>query len=176
VYCNAKDAVTIWDTILEKGARFNVIPASWDSLDLTRVEASLLFFPNDMPEGDTTPWEVNMDWCIDLDKAGDYVGKQAILNLKGRERFKQVGLVCKSNAAVEIGAKLIIEGKEVGEVTSSSYSRYLMKSLAMVHIKPEVSKIGTKVMVSGATPVEAYVVETPFYDAMRLRTYTKTSA
>ncbi len=176
VYCDAKDAVTIWDTILEKGSPFNVIPASWDSLDLTRVEAGLLFFPNDMPEGDTTPWEVGMDWCIDLDKEGDYVGKDAVLNLKGRERFKHVGIVCQSNEAVEVGAKLIIEGKEVGEVTSPSYSRYLMKSIALVHIKPEVSKIGTKVMVSGATPVEAYVVETPFYDAMRLRTYTKTSA
>ncbi|WP_438970697.1 aminomethyltransferase family protein [Methylophaga sp.] len=171
VYCSANDAVHLWDSILEKGHRYGAIPASWDSLDLTRVEAALLFFPYDMPEGDTTPWEVNMSWCIDQNKQGDYIGKQALAKLKGRERFKQTGLVCQSNEAVEIGAKIIRDGKEIGEVTSAIYSQYLMKSIAMVHIKPEFSQIGTQVLVAGAKPVNAHVVKTPFYDPMRLRTH-----
>jgi len=171
VYCSANDAVHLWDSILEKGHRYGAIPASWDSLDLTRVEAALLFFPYDMPEGDTTPWEVNMGWCIDLNKTGDYIGKQALTQLKGRQRFKQAGLVCQSNEAVEIGAKIIKDGKEIGEVTSAIYSQYLMKSIAMVHIKPEFSQLGNQVVVTGATPVKAHVVKTPFYDPMRLRTH-----
>lgn len=172
VYCSAKDAVHLWDSILEKGHRYGVIPASWDSLDLTRVEAALLFFPYDMPEGDTTPWEVNMHWCVDLNKKGDYIGKEALTKLKGRERFKQAGLVCQSSEAVEIGAKIIRDGKEIGEVTSAIFSRYLMQSIAMVHIKPEFSQLGTQVIVNtGSKPVKAHVVKTPFYDPMRLRTH-----
>jgi aminomethyltransferase len=169
VYCSAADAVYLWDMILEKGHRYGAIPASWDSLDLTRVEAALLFFPFDMPEGDTTPWEVNMDWCVDLDKPGDYIGKEAVTKLKGRERFKQIGLECMTNEAVEVGTKLLIDGKEVGVVTSSSYSQYLMKSLAMAHIKPEYSQLGTQVKMAGE--VKATVVKTPFYDPMRVRTH-----
>jgi aminomethyltransferase len=157
--------------ILEKGHRYGVIAASWDSLDLTRVEAALLFYPFDMPEGDTTPWEVNMHWCVDLNKKGDYIGKQALLKLKGRERFKQAGLVCQSSEAMPEGAKIIKDGKEIGVVTSASFSRYLMKSIAMVHIKPEFSQIGTQVVVAAETPVKAHVVKTPFYDPMRLRTH-----
>ncbi|MTI62424.1 MAG: aminomethyl transferase family protein [Methylophaga sp.] len=171
VYCQAKDAVHIWDMILEKGHPYGVIAASWDSLDLTRVEAALLFYPFDMPEGDTTPWEVNMHWCIDLNKKGDYIGKEALLKLKGRERFKQAGLVCQSSEAMPEGAKIIKDGKEIGVVTSASFSRYLMKSLAMVHIKPEFSLLGTQVVVAAETPVKAHVVKTPFYDPMRLRTH-----
>ena len=171
VYCSSDDAIHLWDSILEQGKPYGAIAASWDSLDLTRVEAALLFFPYDMPEGDTTPWEVNMDWCIDLEKRGDYIGKQAVLNLKGRERFKQAGLECRSDQPMEVGAKIIKDGKEIGEVTSASFSQFLMKSIAMVHIKPEYSQLGTQVVVAGATPVKAHVVKTPFYDPMRLRTH-----
>ncbi|MCX4187074.1 aminomethyltransferase family protein [Methylophaga sp. OBS4] len=171
VYCHADDAIHLWDSILEKGHPYGVMAASWDSLDLTRVEAALLFYPYDMPEGDTTPWEVNLGWCVDLDKPGNYIGKEALLKLRGRERFKQVGLECQSSEAVEAGARIIKDGREIGVVTSACYSRYLMKSLAMVHVKPEFSQLGTQVVISGETPVEAHVVKTPFYDPMRLRTH-----
>ena len=171
VYCASKDAIMIWDKILEAGQPFGAIAASWDSLDLTRIEAGLLFFPFEMPEGDTTPWEVNMGWGIDVNKKADYVGKEALLMLKGRERFKQTGLVCNSSSAVESGAKIIKDGKEIGVVTSACFSRYLMLSIAMVHIKPEFSQIGTVVTVAGTSECKARVARTPFYDPMRLRTH-----
>lgn len=171
VYCEAKDAVFLWDIILEKGKPYGVIPASWDSLDLTRVEANLLFFPFDMPEGDTSPWEVNMDWCVDLNKAGDYIGKKAVLDLKGKERVKQAGLICMTDSVVEVGSKIYLESKEVGVVTSSSYSKYLMQSLAMVHLIPEASALGTTLVIGDDIP--AFVTKTPFYDPMRLRTHPK---
>ncbi len=52
----AKYIETIWDEILEVGKPFGIVPASWNCLELTRVEAALQFFPFEMPEGDTTPW------------------------------------------------------------------------------------------------------------------------
>lgn len=171
VYCKANDAVYLWDAILEKGKPYGVIAASWDSLDLTRVEASLLFFPFDMPEGDTTPWEVNMDWCVDLDKEADYIGKEAVLASKGKERVKQAGMICLTDEAVEVGSKIFKDGEEIGVVTSSSYSQYLMQSLAMVHLKPEFTGLGTEAVIGEG--VKAFVTKTPFYDPMRLRTHPK---
>ncbi len=175
VYSASKDTVMIWDKILEAGQPFGAIAASWDSLDLTRIEAGLLFFPFEMPEGDTTPWEVNMGWGVDVNKKADYIGKDAVLMLKGRVRFKQTGLVCNSSSAVEAGAKIIKDGKEIGVVTSACFSRYLMQSIAMVHIKPEFSDIGTAVTVVGTSECKATVARTPFYDPMRLRTHPENS-
>lgn len=172
VYCKAKDAVELWDKILEVGQPFGAIPASWNSLDLTRIEAALLFFPFEMPEGDTTPWEVSMGWGVDVDKAGDYIGKAAVLKSRGKERVKQAGLICRSTSAVESGAKILKDGQEIGVVTSASYSRYLMQSLAMVHLKPEFTALGTIMDVVGShATCKAYVAQTPFYDPMRLRTH-----
>lgn len=173
VYCASKDAVFLWDAVLDAGQSRGVIPASWTALDLTRVEGALLFFPYDMPEGDTTPWEVNMDWAVDLDKKADYIGKAAVLLSRGRERVLQAGLLVQHHAAVDPGAKIFDEsGKEVGVVTSASYSRLLMQSLAMVHLKPALARAGTRLSIAnGSKPLEALVVRTPFYDPLRQRTH-----
>lgn len=173
VYCAAKDAVFLWDAILEAGKPQGVIPASWTALDLTRVEGALLFFPYEMPEGDTTPWEVGMDWAVDLDKKADYIGKAAVLKAKGQERVKQAGMLVHHHAAVDPGAKVFdADGKEVGVVTSASYSRLLMQSLAMVHLLPAKAAIGTSLRIAnGSKPLDALVVRTPFYDPLRQRTH-----
>jgi aminomethyltransferase len=172
VYSSAKDIVIIWDKILELGKPFGIMPASWNCLELTRVEAALQFFPFEMPEGDTTPWEAGLGWAVDLDKTADYTGKAAVMKSKGQERVKQGGIVCQSATAVEAGAKIMKDGIEVGIVTSSSYSQYLMLSIAMMHIKPEYSAIGTAVEIIGKkSTCKARVAQTPFYDPMRLRTY-----
>lgn len=173
VYCAAQDAVFLWDAILEAGRPQGVIPASWTALDLTRVEGGLLFFPYDMPEGDTTPWEVNMDWAVDLDKPGDYIGKAAVLAARGRERVRQAGALVHHHAAVDPGAKIFdAAGQEVGVVTSASYSRLLMQSLAMIHLQPALATPGTRLRIAnGDRPLEALVVRTPFYDPLRQRTH-----
>jgi len=177
VYCPAADALYLWDTILAVGRPLGVLPASWNCLEITRIESCLLFFPFDMPEGDTTPWEVKMGWAVDLDKRADYIGKQAVLASKGKERVLQAGLSCQAAVAVEAGARILAGGDEVGVVTSAGYSRYLMRSLAMAHLKPSASAIGTRVEVRGPrVSCEATVVQTPFYDPMRIRTHPERAA
>jgi len=171
IYGSAKEIVTIWDKILEVGKPAGVVPASWNCLELTRLEGALQFFPFEMPEGDTTPWEAGLGWAVDINKPAAYTGKAAVLKSKGKERVKHIGLVCQSATAVEAGAKVMKNDIEVGIVTSSSYSQFLMLSIAMAHIKPEYSEIGVVVEVVGkAMSCRARVAQTPFYDPMRLRT------
>jgi aminomethyltransferase len=166
------DAVPIWDALLEVGAAAGVVAASWSALELARVEAALLFYPFDMPEGDTTPWEVNMHWAVDLQKTADYIGKHAVLRLRGRERFRQAGLAVEHSEAVPAGSEIFIGRDKVGVVTSSAYSRYLMLSLAMVHLVPSATHVGTRVSIhSHGSERAATVVRTPFYDPMRLRSH-----
>lgn len=168
----SKDMVEIWDRILEIGKPLGVIAASWNALELARMEAALPFFPFEMPEGDTTPWEAGLGWAVDLDKQASYIGKDAVMKSREHARVKQVGLVCHSPVAVEPGAKIMVAGKEVGVITSGSFSRFLMLSIALAHVKPEFSQIGTLVEVVGSNGrCSARVAQTPFYDPMRLRVF-----
>lgn len=171
VFCTARDAVSVWDAIMEAGKPSGICAASWDCLDIVRVEGALLFFPFDMPRPDTTPWEVGADWTVDLDKP-DFRGKEALIRRRGRERFRQVGLEILSDEAVAPGSRVFKDGEEVGTVNSSTYSRHLMKSLGLAHLPPALSALGTRVEVrTGKGALEADVVRTPFYDPLRLRTH-----
>jgi aminomethyltransferase len=172
VFCSAADAPYIWDTILAVGKSKGVVPVSWTCLDIVRVEGGLLFYPFDMPHGDTTPWEVRADWTIDLSKP-DFIGKQAVLASKGKERSLITGLEVATDRAIEPGAKITVGGKEVGVVTSTVFSQHLMKSLAMAQIKPEFTALGTEVVVHDKGDHAAVVVKMPFYDPLRLRTHPK---
>ncbi len=171
VFCTAADAEYLWDKIIEAGKPFGICAASWDCLDIVRVEGSLLFFPFDMPNGDETPWEVGADWTVDLSKP-DFNGKTALETRKGQVRFANVGLEIDANAAIKPGAKLVRDGKQVGTVNSTTYSRHLMKSLALAQVTPDLTAWGTELSVrSGEGEYAAYVVRTPFYDPNRLRTH-----
>lgn len=171
VFCASKDAPIIWDLILSAGKDKGVQPVSWSCLDIIRVEGGLLFFPFDMTHGDTTPWEVRADWTVDLSKP-EFIGKDALIAKKGKERSFIAGLEVLHHEAVSPGAKIYANGKEVGEVTSTTFSQHLMKSLAMAQIAPEFTNFGTELTVrDNGKDYVANVVRMPFYDPMRLRTH-----
>ena len=171
VFCAAADAVALWDAILAAGKPVGAMAVSWSCLDVVRVEGGLLFFPYDMPQGDTTPWEVGLGWTVDLSKPA-FRGRDALVRRKGQERVAQVGVEIDHHAAVESGAKLFRDGKEVGLVNSTAYSRYLMRSLALAHVTRDLAAFGTELEVRGADGTfAARVVKTPFYDPLRLRTH-----
>ena len=171
VFCRSKDAHFIWDSILEAGKEEGVTPVSWSCLDIVRVEGGLLFFPFDMTHGDTTPWEVRADWTIDLSKP-DFVGKKALAEKKGKERSFITGLEVWHDQAITPLARIFAGDKEVGVVTSTTYSQHLMKSLAMAQIAPQFTGLGTELRIKdGSSDYRAVVVQMPFYDPMRLRTH-----
>ncbi|VTZ25052.1 Aminomethyltransferase [Methylocella tundrae] len=171
VFCRAADAVFIWDSILDAGKPFGAMAVSWACLDIVRVEGGLLFFPYDMPEGDTTPWEVGVDWTVDLDKPS-FRGKDALSRRRGQKRVAQVGIEIDHHEAIEPGAQIFKGGKQTGVVNSSTYSQHLMRSIALAHVEPAHKAFGTELEIrSDAGIFKARVVKTPFYDPLRLRTH-----
>jgi len=170
VFCSAADAPYIWDAILEAGKDAGVQPVSWSCLDIVRVEGGLLFFPFDMTHAETTPWEVRADWTVDLSKP-DFVGKKALVDKKGKERSFIAGIEVAHSKAIEPGTKISANGKPAGVVTSSTFSRHLMKSLAMAQLKPEFTALGTELTLHDGQDYQGLVVKMPFYDPLRLRTH-----
>ncbi len=169
IYCKTADAAYLWDAIVKAGVGHGLMPGSWTALNGLRTESGLLFFPLDMPEGDVTPWEIGMGWTVS-DK-GDYRGKAAVLAAKSSPRFSLGGIWIKHDAPVAGGASILVDGKVAGIVTSPTYSRYLMQSLALAHLQPAAQALGTAVQVKNpdGTQYAGNVVRCPFYDPMRLR-------
>lgn len=168
VFCRGEDAIEIWDQILQHGESVNVLPCSFDCLDVIRVEAALLFYPYDMNE-QFTPWEVGLGFTVNREK-GEFRGKQAVLAAEGNERVKLAGIVANYGDILDEEAKLYRDGQEVGTVNSPAYSHRMDSSLALVHLTPSATTVGTELEVRGDTvSCDARVERIPFYDPEKKR-------
>ena len=160
----------IWDQILGHGEADGVMACSFTALDKVRIEAALLFFGYDMTD-EHTPWEVGLGFTVNRTKEA-FRGKEAVMQAEGKERFLGAGIVVESPDALAGGEKLLREGEEVGLVNSPAWSHRMNQSLALVHLRPDSAKPGTKLEVVGeGVSCAAEVGATPFYDPQKSRTH-----
>ena len=170
MFVDPQYACIVWDSIMEHGKDLGVMPCSINSIFPVRMEAALLWRRFDLMEN--TPWEVKMPWAVDTTKA-EFRGKEALMAAKGKERFKIAGIEVDLDTALAGGEKLMIDGEEVGVVNDKpAYSNRLKKSLAIVRLNPEVSKVGTRLDVVGDEgQCTATVVKFPVYDTDKSKTH-----
>ena len=173
IFCRGKDAVHLWDNILEKGGD-DVRPTQFSTLDMLRIESYLLFYPGDNSEtfpfddepcGDTL-WELGLDFTVSPDKEG-FIGAENHYASKGKERFKIFGVqLSDSMDQMEMFARVIHEGKDVGVITYGLSSELNKYSVAIARLSPEAAKAGTKLTVvqPDGTELAATAEEMPFYD------------
>lgn len=175
IFCNAKDAVHIWDSILEAGKDMGVRPTQFSTLDMLRIESYLLFYPGDNSEtfpfedetcGDTL-WELGLDFTVSPGKEG-FIGSENHYASKGKERFKIFGVKLAGDAMdqMEMFARVMHDGKDAGVITYGLSSELNGYSVAIARLSPEVAKAGTKVTVvqPDGTELAATAEEMPFYD------------
>lgn len=166
IYADGKNICEIWDAILEAGKDAGVIPGSFASLDKVRLEFGLLFYPYDMSEA-TTPWEINLPWCVGKDK--DFRGKDACMAAKGKEKIKLVGLSCSLDEAAPEASKLFANGEEVGVINSPGYSHRMGASISLGHVKVGNDAPGTvlEAKAEDGTTFTATVTAMPMYDPQK---------
>ena len=175
IFCRAKDAVHIWDSVLETGGD-DVRPTQFSTLDMLRIESYLLFYPGDnsetFPFEDGTPagdslWELGLDFTVSPGKEG-FIGSENHYAMKGKERFKIFGVKLEGDAMdqMEMFARVHADGKDVGVITYGLSSELNGYSVAIARLDPSVASPGTKLTVvqPDGTELAATAEEMPFYD------------
>jgi aminomethyltransferase len=156
IFCRAKDATKIWDTIVSEGKPLGIVPASFVALDWLRVESYLLFYPydnsqmypfDDEPAGDTL-WELGLDFTVSPEKAG-FRGAEEHYRLKGKERFKIYGVLADTDKPLDAGDLIFADDHQVGVVTCGMYSRLTKRSMAISRMSVPAAKQGTKLRIRG---------------------------
>ena len=94
-------------------------------LELLRIEQGVPAYPNEMNEGHN-PLESNLKPHISFNK-GCYIGQEVVARLNTYDRVQR--FLCRldlgDGVAAEPGSPIIVDGSEVGEVTSSAPSMAL---------------------------------------------------
>lgn len=158
IFADAKVIGDIWDRLVSEG----VMPCSFTALDKVRIEAGLLFYGYDMTE-DNTPWDVGLGFTVSNNK-GDFRGKEALMAVKGNEMIQNVTLDIDHADMVAGGETLSLDGVDIGVINSPCFSHRMNKSLALAHIKSDVS-VGAVLKVTGdGIDTTATLVQSPIYD------------
>lgn len=100
--------------------------------DLMRLEAGLCLHGNDM-NPDTTVIEASLLWLIPKARRekGDFRGGEALKNPELKKKPRRMGFVVDKGAPMRPGSKLEADGKQVGWVTSGTFSPVLKKAVGM---------------------------------------------
>jgi folate-binding protein YgfZ len=125
-------------------------------IDTLRVEAGLPKFHRDMDE-DTIPLEAGIESrAISLTK-GCYVGQEVIIRVlhrgHGRVARRLVGLTLEGDRVPVPGSTALVDGRDVGRVTSAVLSPSLARPIALAYLHRDFTEPGARVTVDGASGV-----------------------
>ncbi|MFZ5944105.1 MAG: glycine cleavage system aminomethyltransferase GcvT [Bacillota bacterium] len=164
IYLKANDAQSLWQQFLKAGAGYNLSPIGLGARDTLRFEAALPLYGHELGP-DITPLEAGLGVFVDLKAEADFIGKSALFEQEktGLSR-KKVGLEMIDRGIPREGYAILLDGKEIGFITSGSFSPTLGKNLGIALIDSEYAQIGSTVeVVVRNKPCKAVLVKIPFY-------------
>jgi len=149
----AQETETVTQLLLDAGGE-DIRLAGLGARDSLRLEAGMCLYGHDLDDS-TTPVEAGLSWVIGKRRReeGGFNGAETILAQlkpkskggKGVER-RRVGFIVQGPPARE-GAEIVVDGKQVGTITSGCPSPCLKKNIAMGYIQDGLHKAGTPVEV-----------------------------
>jgi len=124
-------AAQFWEKLLA----LSVKPAGLGARDTLRLESGMSLYGNDLDENHS-PVESGIAWTVDLkDASRQFVGRD-VLEVQKRDgaRFHQIGLTLIDRGVLRQGQRVELNGKDIGEITSGTFSPTLQKTIALARV------------------------------------------
>lgn len=143
-----------------------VTPVSEREEEILRIEAGIARYGRDMDESNVVT-ETNLDEAVSFTK-GCYLGQEIIIRIKHRGHVakKLTGLKLATDQAIEPGAVIkSVDNKEIGRVTSATFSPKLETTAGLGYVRYEYLTPGTELVVDdiAATTEELPLVRGSWY-------------
>jgi 4-methylaminobutanoate oxidase (formaldehyde-forming) len=156
----------LWRTLWAAGVAQGMRAGGYRAIDALRLEKGYRVWSSDItPE--ETPYEAGLGFAVRLDKAADFIGREALVARRAQGPRKRLAcLVLDDPRSVTLGNEPVrVEGSIVGRVTSGGYGYAVGGSIAYAYLPPEQAVVGTRgeIDVFG-TWVGAQVVREPLWD------------
>jgi aminomethyltransferase len=192
-----KDAVRVWDKLMNEGEVFDIHPAGMVALDIARIEAGLILIEVDYISSKKaliksqrySPAEIGLGKLVDLKKE-TFVGRDALAaqEKNGPERslvgleinwneveslYDKMGMAPQvPSMASRVPVPVYRSGKHVGKATSTTWSPTLKKMIALASVERDHSTLGSTLNMemtveSVRHTVSAKIVPMPFFNPPR---------
>lgn len=161
IYCENKDAPTLWELLLRHGEKYGLIPCGLGARDTLRFEAGMPLYGHELGM-DITPFEAGLGFFVKPDKP-DFMGKAALAEKAGPARIR-AGLKILGRGIARENCDVYSGEKTVGKTTSGNFCPTLGYPAAMALIDTGYSEIGTALSVDvRGKRLDATVIKLPFY-------------
>ena len=160
IYISPDKAPALWERLL---AYKDVRPAGLGARDTLRMEMGYPLYGQDIDES-TTPLEAGMARFIDFSK--DFIGKEA-LEKQSKQGVSRImaGLMSDSRKSLRHNDEIMYKGRNIGTVTSGTFSPCLEKGIGMGYIKHEYFSVKDSLEVRDrrGSVLQARVADFPLY-------------
>jgi len=137
LYLPSKLAVSFWEELLQAGEELSVGPVGLGARDTLRLEACYSLYGHELDE-DHSPYESNIGWVVRLKSPIEFPGKKVFVTQKEKGVGSCIaGFKVQGKAIARQGAPIFAAGKEVGQVTSGSFSPTLECGIALARLEVE---------------------------------------
>jgi len=139
----------LWDILWQAGQDLNISAGAPNII--LRLEGGILSYLADM-DRTNNPYEVGLDWMVDLDQEDDFIGKEVLreISLKGPAK-KLIGAEIKGDPITVFNDEhwpVLIDGKKVGSMKALVYSPRLDKNICYTILDIEYAKSGQEIIIS----------------------------
>ena len=163
-YVPQERTADLWDALLTAGQPQGLEPVGLGARDTLRLEARMPLYGNELA-ADISPLEAGLGWAVKLDK-GSFVGRDAMQEMKTQgvpRRTVGFRLLQRAGSARH-GYPVQVDGREVGVVTSGTYSPTLEAEIGLALVEARAAGVGKPLdIVIRGRPVPAKQVKLPFY-------------
>ena len=172
VYTGTSYGTEVWEAIIEAGSPYDIVPYGTEALGTLRIEKGHISGPE--IDGRTTMGDVGLEKMASENK--QYVGSV----LKKRDgliavnRKKMVGLISQDHKPLKAGSHVLQSGKNIGHITSTTYSPAIEKYIALALIEHGDTFINNQLIATYPLNSEknnVLVVDPHFYDKEGDRLY-----
>jgi 4-methylaminobutanoate oxidase (formaldehyde-forming) len=156
LYVPAEFAVTVYETLHGAGADLGLRDMGYYAIDTLRLEKGYRAWARELTPDDT-PWQAGLGWAVKLDKAGGFIGREALVEAKVRPLDRRlVSVVLKDPAPLLWGGETLLrDGRPVGDLTSAAYGHSLGAAVGLGYMKrPDGEAIDAAWLAAGKVEVD----------------------
>jgi aminomethyltransferase len=166
LYLDHADPLPLWDSIVEAGKKYELMPEGLAARDTLRLEMGYSLYGNDI-DSTTSPIEAGLGWITKFSNDRDFIDKDLLLAQKknGVSRmmvgFEMIDRGIPRHHYSLFNNRLV----NIGGVTSGTMSPCLKQGIGMAYVQPEYVQPGTEIFVSIRDKMlKARIVKMPFYN------------
>jgi len=162
LYVSNKNALKLWNIILEEGKAEGIQPIGLGARDTLRLEMGYCLYGNDI-DNTTSPLEAGLGWITKFTKP--FVNSEALLKQKENGIPKKlIGFEMLERGVPRKDYVIVnTEGEIIGKVTSGSQSPMLKKGIGLGYVTIEMAKPETEIFIQIRNKnIKAMVKKLPF--------------